>query len=408
MRSTHLGTIVFALIALLAAWRLWRSPYDASNLEIVPDSVEYVVAADRVVTHQGYNLLIDGVARPPRYPPWFSVGFLAPMLFFAQGQLGAAILPVFFFGIASVVAACAIGKSLSGLWGAAGAGLALLFSPTFATLSRVVMTDVPSLAFGLAACWLYVKAPARLTQPRDTADTDRSDVALPAGLLAAAGFALRSECLAILLPFAWRIVRSERRPLASLGRLVMPSLAVFAATAWYNAATFGSWQRTGYNYWCPVPYDFLSLTFGLRYLSRNLEQLLTAPRIVALILSGIGAAVLLARNRAGARQALTYLALAALPGTLLHLVYFYPEARFHLFVLALACVIGGAGFGSLAERAVHGRLWPILLVIGLTALVPRFDPFMPPYRRMVADTLARETPPDAVIVSGLDPVFLEP
>jgi len=38
--ARRLGTLLFILVAVLAAWRLWRSPPNAGNLEIVPDSVE--------------------------------------------------------------------------------------------------------------------------------------------------------------------------------------------------------------------------------------------------------------------------------------------------------------------------------------------------------------------------------
>jgi hypothetical protein len=69
MRSTRFGLLIVVLVVLLSAWRLWRSPWSVSNLEVGPDSIEYTVAADRFATHHGYNLLIDGVTRPPRYPP---------------------------------------------------------------------------------------------------------------------------------------------------------------------------------------------------------------------------------------------------------------------------------------------------------------------------------------------------
>ena len=408
MRITRLGTLIFILVALLAAWRLWRSPLNAGNLEIVPDSVEYAVAADRFATHQGYSLLIDGVVRPPRYPPWFSVGLLAPVLFFARGELGAAILPVFILGIVSVLAAFAIGKRLAGEWGAAGAGLALLLNPAFSALARLVMTEIPSLAFGLAGCWLYLAPEAPAANPQDGKANARPHHALLAGLFGAAGFALRSECLAILLPFGLRILRKERRPAASLALLALPSILVATATGWYNASTFGNWGRSGYHYWCPVPFDVPGMAFGLRYVPQNLERLFTARRIEVLVLGVAGAVVLFIRQRDDARRVLSYLALAALPGTLLHLVYFYPEARFHIFLLALATVIGGAGLGLLAGVLARGRLWPVPLVLALAAFVPPRDPLPPPHRRLVAEALARETPQDAVVVSGLDPVFLEP
>jgi hypothetical protein len=106
--------VLVLLVAAVAAWRLWRSPWNASNLEVVPDSVEYAVAADRVAAHHGYNLLIDGVVHPPRYAPWFPVVLLAPVLAVANGELGAAILPVYVSGIASVLLAFAIGKGTRG------------------------------------------------------------------------------------------------------------------------------------------------------------------------------------------------------------------------------------------------------------------------------------------------------
>ena len=40
------------------------------------------------------RMFIDGVTRPPRYPPWFSVGLIAPVLLFSRGELGTAVLPV--------------------------------------------------------------------------------------------------------------------------------------------------------------------------------------------------------------------------------------------------------------------------------------------------------------------------
>jgi hypothetical protein len=408
MRSPRLGMLLVVLVTLLAAWRLWRSPWSAANLEVGPDSIEYAVSADRFVSHHGYNLLIDGVTRPPRYPPWFSVGFLAPVLFFARGELGAAILPVFVLAVVSVVAAFAIGKRLAGYWAGAGAAVALVLNPAFVGLSRVVMTEVPSLAFGLAGCWLYVGSAGTAALPRGERMESLPREALWPGLLAGAGFALRNECLAILLPFGWRIVTRQRRPVTALALLALPSIVAAGATGWYNAETYSSLFRSGYHYWCPVPYEVPGMTFGLRYVPQNLARLMSASRAAVLALGATGACVLLVRGRDAARRALLYVALAAVPGSLLHLVYFYPEARFHIFVLALASVLGGAGLGSLAGVAARGRLWPLPLLLTLAAFVPPREPSPPPLRRLAAETIARETPSDAVVVSGLDPVFLEP
>lgn len=398
MRVPRFLLALVLLVVIVAAWRLWRSPFNASNLEIVPDSVEYAVAADRVATHQGYNLLVDGVVRPPRYPPWFSVGLVAPVLFFARGELGAAILPVFALALACVLAAFAVGHRVAGLWGAAGAALALLLNPAFSALAQLVMTEVPALAFGLFACWLFCDPEF----PRTRRD------ALLAGIAAGAAFALRSESLAVCLPFALRLIRRERRRWTMLVFLGLPALAVAGGTAWYNAATFGSFRRAGYHYWCPELFDVPGVVIGLRFIPQNLERLFTTSRTVVLLSGVVGAAVLYATRRDATRRVLGFAALAALPGTLLHFVYFYPEARFHIFMLALASVLGGAAVGSIAGRALGGRIWPLLVVVPLAAVVPPRDVLPPPNRRLVAEAIAKETPQDAVIVSGLDPVFLEP
>jgi hypothetical protein len=397
MTRTRWLILILLLFAAVSGRRLWRSPESAGNLEIVPDSVEYAVAADRFAHGLGYTIDVSGTARPPRYPPWFSIGLLAPVLAVAHGELGAAILPVLVFGIASVLLAFAIGDRLAGLWAGAGAGIALLLLPAFSALAQLVMTEIPALALGLAGCLLYL------------ADDHPGSLRVPllARLCGAAGFALRVESLAILIPFGVRLVARERR-LAAAAALLLPSAAVAAATAGYDAATFGSWHRTGYHYWCPDLYDVPGQTWGVRFVPINLERLRAASRAGALLLSAVGASILRASGHDRIRPALAYVALAALPGTLVHLVYFYPEARFHIFLLAAAAVIGGAGLGSIVGRALGGHLWPIPILVALTAVVPPVTPLPPPARRLVAETLARETPADAVIVTGLDPVFLEP
>lgn len=406
MRAPRPGAMVLVLVLLLAAWRLWRPPSDAANLEIGPDSIEYAVSAQRFALHDGYNLVLSGVTRPPRYAPWFSVGLLAPAIALGGGAIGNAILPVFATALASIAAAFFIGKRLAGWWGAAGASLALLLNPAFAVLARVVMTEIPSLAFGLAACRLYLSIPE--PPPASAEAPAHWRRPMGAGLLGAAAFALRAEGLAILLPFAWTILRGRPRVPGHLALLALPSLVVAAATGCYNAATFGSWHRTGYQYWCPVPYEFPSLVFGLRYIPANLASLSNVGRASVLALGAVGAAILLVFRRSeSARPALLFFALAALPGTLFHLVYFYPEARFHIVLLAAASVIGGAGLGSVAALLARDKLWPIPLAIALAAAAPQRAPAQP-YRRATAEAIARETPTNAVIVSGYDPVFLEP
>jgi hypothetical protein len=90
-------SIVFLLINLTIAFILFfKSAYYASDLEIVPDSVEYAVAASRLVTDQSYTIVIDGQSWPPRYPPWFSIFVIAPAYLVFGDEPGNAVFPILF------------------------------------------------------------------------------------------------------------------------------------------------------------------------------------------------------------------------------------------------------------------------------------------------------------------------
>ena len=60
---------ILLLLLLAASVTLYRSPYNASDLEIAPDSVEYAIGAVRLWEKGQYSIVIEGKALPPRYPP---------------------------------------------------------------------------------------------------------------------------------------------------------------------------------------------------------------------------------------------------------------------------------------------------------------------------------------------------
>jgi len=87
--------LVFLLINLAIAFIiLFRTAYNASDLEIVPDSVEYTVTASRLVTDQSYTIVMDGQSWPPRYPPWFSMLVIAPAYLLLGDEPGNAVFPL--------------------------------------------------------------------------------------------------------------------------------------------------------------------------------------------------------------------------------------------------------------------------------------------------------------------------
>jgi hypothetical protein len=91
-RHNLLHSLVFLFLNLAIAFTiLFRTAYNASDLEIVPDSVEYTVAASRLVTDQSYTIVIDGQSWPPRYPPWFSMLVIAPAYLLFGDEPGNAV-----------------------------------------------------------------------------------------------------------------------------------------------------------------------------------------------------------------------------------------------------------------------------------------------------------------------------
>jgi len=255
--------VAFGLVVSIAAVLLYRGAYSASDLEIVPDSVEYALAGHRLVTDGHYAITISGRDLPPRYPPWFSLLVIAPAYALLGRDPGNAIYPVTAFAIAGVSIAFAVGRRIGGTWGGALAALAVLLLPDYRQCGRLVLTDVPTATLIMASCAVYLGLPVGGTRRY-----------LAAGLLVMAAMLLRPVSAAAAIPFAVSALSSARP--GRVGRvtaLVVPLAAAATATLGYNAFVYGSPWRSGYNFWCPIPYDFPALTFSQSYLRRGLALL---------------------------------------------------------------------------------------------------------------------------------------
>ena len=118
--SRVLSILALVLAVALAVRLLHRSPYDASDLRVTPDEVEYAVCARRVATLGRYDLDIDGVSTPPHSTPWFSM-LLAPVYRLAPDEIGNGIWVVLAFAVAGAIAAQRIGVLVAGPIGGASA-----------------------------------------------------------------------------------------------------------------------------------------------------------------------------------------------------------------------------------------------------------------------------------------------
>jgi hypothetical protein len=393
-----------ALVAVLAARRIYRSPYSASDLHTTPDEVEYAVCAQRMATLGRYDMDFDGVGVRPHSTPWFSA-VIAPVYVVAPGEIGNGIWAVLAFAVAGAIALHRVGERVAGALGGALAVCAVLWMPLYPEVARQIMTDVPGAALGFVALWFFLRISASDPRVRES---------LISGALVALAFAIRSVFLTLLIPFAWRAWRARERRVAHFVALLAPLAAVFVANAIYNQVAFGDWHRTGYQYWLAVPYDYPDLVVSLSNVGTNIEDLKDPAALWPLALGAIGAIVLWYRRPRSWRELLGFSAVSALPISALHLAYFYSDLRFHVYLLALAAVIGAVAIASLAPQKLREPplIGVLVLIIALFALPPLGDA-MPwfladgqPPRRATADLIHQQTPDGCVVISDLEPVYV--
>jgi hypothetical protein len=394
------------ILLLIAAVWFYRTPYSASNLEVPPDSVEYALAPLQLLETGRYEIILEGRPLPPRYPPWFSTFVLLPAYVLLGHDPGNGILPVTVMAVAGVGFAWVIGKRLGGAAGGVIAGLGVIFLPSYADWATQIMTDVPATALMLATWLLYLRL---RSGSRSVA------IYLAAGLLVAVDALFRPVFAAMLFPFLLEIFRGGRAMVRNAIALLLPITGAIIATLAYNSAVFGSALRNGYKFWTAIPMDYPSLIFSPAYLEMNLEvvaqtafPLYLLACLVAWIIARKREPAALAASRPAFWDAWTFLGLTTGPILLFHLFYFFPADRFHIPMIAGAAVIAGGMCGLLFHSrttSLLNLLLPVILLLAIGARVAMSETV--PHRRQAADSIRTHTPDNAIIISLIDPVYLE-
>jgi hypothetical protein len=182
----------------------------------------------------------------------------------------------------------------------------------------------------------------------------------------------------VLLLARWRRQRRERAWRRGGGEpaTAAPPPLSGVVTAVITRLSWATGKRNGYNYWCSLPCDYLSLCFSPRYLASNLASLRATQPLAAVLLGTVGTVLLWRRSGAPepVRAMGAYFALGVLPITLLHLFFFYAHLRYHVLTMVVLCVLGGAGLATLVPEALKRRggawLLPALIVLALL-VIPR-------------------------------------
>jgi 4-amino-4-deoxy-L-arabinose transferase-like glycosyltransferase len=400
------------ILALLLATALFvfRSPWSASNLEVSPDSAEYSLGALQLMETGRYQIVAQAEAFPPRYPPWFSLGLL-PTYWLLGAEPGNGILPVLLSAITGVGFAWVIGRRLAGDAGGVVAALAVMVEPTYSKWATQIMSDIPATALMLGAACLFLRI-------RTGGASPQRRFFLTAGAVVAAATLIRPVFAAMLLPFLWAAGQpwKLRIVIARAGLLLGPMLCAAAATLTYNANTFGSPFRNGYHFWVPIPYDYFAMVFSLAHVPANFAILLSGP--LPFLLGACVLLYVLARRATKAhcsstgasattlRDFFVFVLSTGVPVLIFHLVYFFPSERFFI-PLYVSCAIIAAALLTRAlgqYRRVASILPLVALVLGIGWRVAQADPV--PNRRLAAERIRTHTPPDAIVISAIDPLYL--
>lgn len=390
-----------ALIGALALAVLWPSARHALNMQVSPDSVEYGVAAFQLWKTGAYEISLHGEQFPPRYPFGFSAFVLLPFLrLFASPHPGMGIFGVSFLTALGAPSAYILGRRIHSASAGLLASAVYILLPGLALSAQELLTQAPAAGLWLVIGSLYIARPVG-----PLAHSRALGIGL-AGFTAAACRPLAGALLATIALGA--IVRRERATAIFL--LIGPSAALVIGYLIYNTAIFGNPLRSGYHYWCAIPYDFFSLTFHPRYLGSNLVALWNSGCIGLLILAALGGRTPPQQDVTRQFKKAAYLAIFTTVAV--HLLYFYKSELFFLPVAALLAVPAAAGIVSFGQRA--GMRWSILqaaLTLGLGAILIRVALVLPAQtqnaRINFVEIQLSSLPPGSILITGLNPAFVE-
>lgn len=261
-------TILFLLVFLFALTAFY--PAESSFFpNTVPDSTENALAAYHLIYNGKCGFFLNGSWYPSRYSFILPATFFAPWVWLFSGEMMAGIYGCFAAVLLLLFSLAGTGKILKSSPGVFLALPFLLFLPELITLCNNAMTEIPYTALLALALFLLVK----------TASKEKfslSFLILSAIICAWAG-GIRSTGYFMLFPFALLIffrVKEWKKRILYWGILILPAFLTLCGTLYYNYRTFGSIRRSGYHYWCPVPYDFPSLLFDFSYAGKNFPVLL--------------------------------------------------------------------------------------------------------------------------------------
>ena len=376
--NRQLQRIVFAVAILVLALDilgLYVPARFGTCWLVIPDALENAFCAENFLREGRFGFYLNGVFHPSRYLPWFPLLFLAPFQALAGDVYGAVHGSwLAAAGLAAVMFCSCMQTTVrpgeAGKRDAARGALAglltfpvLLLTSFFIALTGYAMTEVPYLLFCVWAMILWTRLAVR-------PGVDLSSLMWCAVLIALGGSVRSSAYPMLLLPYILIFTREKewKRRFLLWFLAALPTALVLLASNAFNWAVFGSPFRTGYHFWCPVPYDFMTLTFHPRYAAEYLPRLVREKGFwLTMALLGVCAAWFAASRRARGEKLLSFprwtaweaaMAFAVLQGTVvfvLYIFYFFYDKRMYLPILVMVLPPAASAFANLLRMVLRRR-----------------------------------------------------
>lgn len=431
---------VLSLVAILALayWLRATEPYYLADLPIVPDSAQYAIAGYNLAHGKGLWIYINDLKLPLMYPCGFPL-ILASFYALTGGALHAAIYVVLIFSLVSIVLTYFFARSVFGCAAALGAALLLSVAPSYVGYSQVLISDMVSNSFVIAGLWLAWTAATR----------DGKVPVLWCAAGALCGFSATVHIMRIitLLPLCVACFIGRRRNVRYLVIALLCAGAGFTVgflpVLSYNGIAFGDIFKTGYYYWerWEGGKDYLSFHYAIRntavsergdqrgnigyylwhFLGLSWPTLFAPYFPTVLLLAVFGAAACL-RHRRARKGELAYagISISIILGTLILLFFYaYQMSKFFLPVVPFMCMLAAYGAMTLLnvfrDSSIKGRRLrvPAALLLAVTAwgsakpfIGGDFKHHAPTWWYEGLQTLNRIAPQDAVLISGIDGVYV--
>ena len=429
--------ILAVLVLILDIFGLYVPAKFGTCWLVIPDALENAFCSDNFLREGKYGFYLNGVLHPSRYLPWFPLLFLAPF----QALVGDVYGAVYGSWLAAAGLAAVMFLSCrqttvrpggAGVRDLACGGLAglltfpvLLLSSFFIALTGYAMTEVPYLLFCIWAMILWTRLAVR-------PGVDRASLIWCAVLIALGGAVRSSAYPMLLLPYILVFSREKgwKKRFLLWGLAALPTVLVLLASNIFNWAVFGSPFRTGYHFWCPVPYDFMTLTFHPRYAMEYLPRLVREKGFWLTMALLAVCAVWFRASRTARKEKLWSLprwtaweasmAFALLQSAIifvLYIVYFFYDKRMYLPILVMVLPPAASAAAHLLRMVLKKRQTACWVLAGTAVILQivvmhNLNDYHKAIRAIPDDRAKLETlnamlPGNAVLLSAFNPAVAD-